>query len=115
MSGSWTVHCKRSPYDVYIGRPSKWGNPFRMASETERAQVMMDFAAWVMRPEQDSLRAAAKRELSGKVLGCWCHPRPCHGDVWAVIANSDNPFQAILLDSRTGEVVSVKGTKTRDE
>ena len=22
------VHCKKSPYDVYIGRPSKWGNPF---------------------------------------------------------------------------------------
>lgn len=22
------VHCKKEPYDVYIGRPSKWGNPF---------------------------------------------------------------------------------------
>lgn len=23
-----TVHCKKEPYDIYIGRPSKWGNPF---------------------------------------------------------------------------------------
>ena len=22
------VHMKKEPFDVYIGRPSKWGNPF---------------------------------------------------------------------------------------
>ena len=20
-------------------------------------------------------------ELKGKILGCWCHPTPCHGDI----------------------------------
>ena len=28
MAQGFVVHSKRSAYDVYIGRPSKWGNPF---------------------------------------------------------------------------------------
>jgi hypothetical protein len=28
-----------------------------------------------------------KRELRHKILGCWCHPKACHGDVLAEIAN----------------------------
>jgi hypothetical protein len=24
----YVVHCKKDKYDVYIVRPSKWGNPF---------------------------------------------------------------------------------------
>ncbi len=27
MAHPLVVHCKRAPHDVYIGRPSKWGNP----------------------------------------------------------------------------------------
>ena len=28
------VHCKKSEYDVYIGRPSLWGNPFSSKDKT---------------------------------------------------------------------------------
>jgi hypothetical protein len=28
MSHPRVVHCKRAPHDVYIGRPSRWGNPY---------------------------------------------------------------------------------------
>jgi len=28
-SSTRVVHCKKEPYDVYIGRPSKWGNPLK--------------------------------------------------------------------------------------
>lgn len=28
------VHCKKAPYDVYIGRPGPWGNPFSHQSGT---------------------------------------------------------------------------------
>lgn len=36
------VHCKREKYDVYIGRPSKWGNPIKLIKDTptERQQVL---------------------------------------------------------------------------
>ncbi|HEX3133793.1 MAG TPA: DUF4326 domain-containing protein [Planctomycetota bacterium] len=80
------VHCKRAPYDVYIGRPSPWGNPFRLGDEAQRAEVVAQYRAWVM--AQPEFLARIRRELRGKRLGCWCAPRACHGDVLAQIANA---------------------------
>ena len=34
--------------------------------------------------------ARVRDELSGKRLGCFCAPLPCHGDVLAEIANSEH-------------------------
>lgn len=84
MMATRVVHCKREKYDVYIGRPSKWGNPFRLTSEDARAAVLEQYREWLMgRPEL--LRSLP--ELRGKVLGCWCAPRVCHGDVLAELAD----------------------------
>jgi hypothetical protein len=72
------VHCKRDRYDVYIGRPSKWGNPYVIGRDGSRKQVIAKYRAWLLaRPEL----VAALPELRGKVLGCWCAPQACHGDV----------------------------------
>ena len=79
------VHCKRERYDVYIGRPSKWGNPFHLSAECDRRAVIAQYREWLM--GQPILIAAARRELRGKVLGCWCAPRACHGDVLAEVAD----------------------------
>jgi hypothetical protein len=80
---SKVVHCKRERYDVYIGRPSKWGNPFVIGKDGTRTQVIAKYEAWLRR--QPALMAALP-ELRGKVLGCWCHPHPCHGEVLARLA-----------------------------
>lgn len=84
------VHCKRDPYDVYIGRPSKWGNPyshkdgtlakFKVASVDEAISSYRDYL--LESPLKDDLE-----ELRGKTLGCWCAPNPCHGDVLVELAN----------------------------
>jgi ribosomal protein S27AE len=74
------VHLKRDPFDVRIDRASKWGNPFRIGPDGDRAEVIRKYRAWVV--EQADLMAALP-ELRGKVLGCWCHPSSCHGDVLA--------------------------------
>ncbi len=87
------VHCKREPYDVYVGRPSKWGNPFTHLSVGTKAEFRVltrdaaveAYREWIK--TQPHLLAAAKRELRGKVLGCWCAPQRCHGDVLLEIAN----------------------------
>lgn len=83
MTDTRVVHCKRSRYDVYIGRPSKWGNPFTIGRDGDRAQVIARYERWLM--EQPEL-VAALPELAGKTLGCWCAPRACHGDVLARLA-----------------------------
>jgi hypothetical protein len=71
--------------DVYIGRPSKFGNPFVIGRDGTRADVIDSFERWVR--SQPQLIEAAKRELKGKNLVCWCAPLACHGDVLQRIAN----------------------------
>lgn len=72
------VHCKRDAFDVYIGRPSKWGNPFVIGRDGNRDAVIEKYRKWVL-SQPDLLRDLP--ELRGKVLGCWCKPKACHGDV----------------------------------
>jgi len=78
------VH-NREPHDVYIGRPSVWGNPFRIGCDGTRADVIHKYRQWLT--AQPILMERAKRELRGKVLGCWCAPQACHGDVLVEVAN----------------------------
>lgn len=83
------VTVKWKPHDVYIGRPGPWGNPFVLKNKddnAERRRVLEKYREWLM--SQPELIARAKRELKGKVLGCYCAPRLCHGDVLAEVANS---------------------------
>ena len=83
MADSNVVHCKRARYDVYIGRPSKWGNPFAIGRDGTRKQVIARYERWLLtQPEL----VASLHELEGKTLGCWCAPRACHGDVLARLA-----------------------------
>lgn len=79
------VHCKGAPYDVYIGRPSKWGNPFSHRPGTlaefrvaTREEAIDRYREWIVTQPQ-LMRALP--ELQNKVLGCWCSPKACHGDV----------------------------------
>lgn len=81
---SMVVHCKRKPFDVYIGRPSKWGNPFSIGKDGSREEVISKYEEWIK--TQDDLMSDIE-ELRWKILGCWCSPKPCHGDVLARIAN----------------------------
>ncbi|MDD2766075.1 MAG: DUF4326 domain-containing protein [Opitutaceae bacterium] len=70
---------------VYIGRPSKWGNPFAIGKDGDRETVIAKFREWIA--GQPGLIEAARRELAGRDLVCFCAPRPCHGDVLLEIAN----------------------------
>ncbi len=81
----YVVHCKKAKYDVYVGRPGKWGNPIYLRHERDRQLVYDKY--WEYLEEHPELKEEAKRELAGKVLGCWCAPRLCHGMVLAQIAN----------------------------
>lgn len=79
------VHCKKALYDVYIGRPSKWGNPFVIGKDGTREQVIAKYKLWLL--SQPKLVEQCKQELRGKILACWCAPLACHGDVLVEVAN----------------------------
>jgi len=63
---------------VYVGRPSKWGNPFRMGVDGTREEVIAKYREWLLGNER---LMADLEELRGKDLMCWCAPKPCHADV----------------------------------
>ena len=79
------VHCRKARFDIYIGRPSKFGNPFVIGRDGSRADVIEKYRAWVM--QKPELLKAIKNELKNKILGCYCSPNQCHGDVLEEIAN----------------------------
>lgn len=70
---------------VYIGRPSKWGNPFVIGPDGTRADVVRKFEEYLQ--SNPVLMEAVKRELKGKDLVCFCAPLSCHGDILSRIAN----------------------------
>ena len=80
---SLVVHCKKDKFDIYVGRPSKWGNPFVIGKDGNREEVISKYRDWITKQEvfKDI------EELRGKVLACWCHPLACHADVLAELAN----------------------------
>jgi hypothetical protein len=73
---------------IYIGRPSKWGNPYVMRHELERALCLRNFRMHLERNPR--LVAEARKELMGaSAWTCWCAPLPCHGDIWMEVLYGD--------------------------
>lgn len=77
---------------VYVGRPTKWGNPWRLgykATYRQRHLVLESFRQYLR--EHPELVEAARRELKGKNLICSCTPLDCHADIWLRVAAGEEP------------------------
>lgn len=75
------------PQRVYIGRPSKWGNPHHIGWCTQCERTHTREAAIAMFRLHFHAGARDLSELKGKDLICWCAPAACHGDVLLELAN----------------------------
>ncbi len=77
---------KIPPDAVYVGRPSKYGNPFKIGHDGTRAEVIAKYRSRIMNilifTDSHYLD-----ELKGKDLVCWCAPLPCHADVLLELSN----------------------------
>jgi Domain of unknown function (DUF4326) len=70
---------------VYVGRPSRWGNPFKLEKESDRQLVIEQFREYAterVEREPDWLKP-----LRGKDLVFWCAPKACHADLLLELAN----------------------------
>ncbi len=72
---------------VYVGRPSKWGNPFIIGKHGTREQVILKYASHIDTMVSEALVDIS--ELRGKDLVCWCTPLPCHADILLELANPE--------------------------
>lgn len=76
---------------VYIGRGSKWGNPFTsIQGKTTKATTVVatreesieQYRQWLKRQiRTGAISREELAELYGKDLVCFCAPKPCHGDI----------------------------------
>ena len=88
------VNMRKEPYDIYVGRGSKWGNPFSHREGTKANFVVKSRSEAIKKYEEyllsnDELMNSL-HELKGKILGCWCKPKSCHGDILANYADSSD-------------------------
>jgi hypothetical protein len=83
------VNLRKEPYDIYIGRPSKWGNPFLIGKDGTREEVIKKYKDWFM--ETDLITEI--NELKGKRLGCYCKPLSCHGDFLVSLIELEAEFE----------------------
>ena len=88
---------------MYVGRPSKWGNPFVVDRQLLTVTSPGGGVVITCDSLEDALKCAAaeyrasvalgmareiRRDLRGKDLACWCPlDRPCHADVLLELAN----------------------------
>jgi hypothetical protein len=81
------VNLYKEPYDVYIGRGSKWGCPYTTIKDREtladevvdsKEEALSKYKEYVLN-NPDLMGSLG--ELEGKTLGCFCKPKQCHGDI----------------------------------
>lgn len=79
---------------VYVGRPTKWGNPFKIGMNYQsrilnRQDSIDAFEDWLLHSDSGVKLLANISELKGKNLVCWCSPLPCHADILLELANEE--------------------------
>lgn len=95
MKPTLVVSSHVSRFDVFIGRPSKWGNPYShlVGSSARylvrsREEAVSMYREWIRAQPQ---LMTALHELAGKRLSCpGCNPdsQLCHGHVLAELADA---------------------------
>lgn len=95
MPRVWNKRDPECPRDaVYVGRPTKWGNPFShlphascdVAFVPTREEAIEKHAEWLMTGDGQHLLEHI-HELRGKDLACWCAPDTCHAELLLILAN----------------------------
>lgn len=94
------------PNTIYVGRPTKWGNPWRIGRAAcacrsvgecthnnfrcvTAAEAVEAYRFWLAEGHTSQRRAEKLDPLRGKNLSCWCRlDQPCHADVLLALANT---------------------------
>lgn len=99
MAHPLVVH-KNDPggYDVYVGRPTEWGNPYTHTGRTSKFKLAYSFDTveeaveafrqhlWRRINNEGETLIYKLSLLHGKKLACWCAPGPCHAEVLVAAA-----------------------------
>lgn len=96
------VNVRRNSSDIFVGRPSMFGNPFIIDVHGNREEVLEKFAPYFYeRLASDDNFKKRVLALRGRVLGCYCKPPEgfngrllCHGQIIAGYLDNIPPSEA---------------------
>ena len=72
---------RKNPNAVYVGRPTKWGNPYTIEA-WGLEKCLIKYREWLIRRLEED--PDFLKPLIGKDLVCWCPlDKPCHADILA--------------------------------
>ena len=99
MTETTVVNIRHSKCDQLIDRTTIFGNPIQLwRCGNDRALCLRKFETYFWsRIERDPAWKAEVLKLKGKVLGCWCKPLSCHGDIYADYLNSYDELERLRL------------------
>jgi putative acetyltransferase len=96
---------------VVVARPSRWGNPFRVGVDGDRAQCVAQYRRALEHGELAFTRTEVRDALAGHDLACWCPlDEPCHADVLLEVASAtfapgtESLFVFAIEDPRTEDI-----------
>ena len=105
-------------FDVFIGRPSMWGNPYKVGRDGNRGTVLAKYRDYVL-GRADLM--AALPELKGKRLACFCAPKGCHGDILVELIYCKKPtgpghiYCADCLDNKRKKTLSASKLRRAEQ
>lgn len=89
------VNIRKEKCDIYIGRPSKWGNPFSIGKDGSREEVIQKYEYYI---RNNKKLLSEIEDLRDKTLGCYCKPLACHGDVLIKILEEKNESKSGICE-----------------
>jgi hypothetical protein len=96
---------RSEPFDVYIGRNNRklrdvgFSNPFKLYANTERARLLSVSKFAALFSQDPIFQKKSENILGGKLLGCWCSPLLCHGNIFAAYLYPQILQGNILIDN----------------
>lgn len=96
------VNIKNSTYDIYIGRGSIYGNPYKIGIDGSRDDVCYKHLLYLKNNlSNGKFKYKDLKLLENKKLGCYCYPKKCHGDNYKMLLDEMNKyFKVIVAGSR---------------
>jgi hypothetical protein len=89
------VNLHKEPYTVYIGRGSEYGNPFKIGKDGTREEVIKKYEEYARKTPH--LMAFIGMLHETDILGCFCKPQNCHGEIiikiWEELHAQSNPHK----------------------
>ena len=114
----------QNPNNIYIGRKkkraflkaSKWENPYPISRTNSRKKVIKLFEQYI---RSNDILLKDLNQLRNKNLGCWCHPKPCHGDILKQLLRENTAVSLTMANTRDSVTSSdnapVQGNELEDE